>query len=1030
MSRSFRFVPPEPRADVLVRPRLLRSLVGRWEHRVTSVVGGAGLGKTTLLAQAVAENRLAPRGVDVWIGVEPGDSDAAGLAAAVVVALAGETEGAATVTRVEGGSDPEAVAGLVWRRSPVEVCLLFDDIHLLPEGSAGASWLEELVEALPTNGHVVVAGRVPPPLRLARWGARWAMAEIGESGLRFTGEELAAFGAEHGLDRRRLDATGGWPAMAALTANVGAGTAGAYLWEEVLEPLGPDGRHVLAVVSDVGGADDLLAAAAVDRPVELAPVLRDVPLVARSVDGWFVPHDLWREASGLALTRAERGDVRRRAARHLSRRGRFDEAFGLLAELELWDAVPEVLRAACVASERLAVGQMERWLSAIPREVRDSAEGRLLTGLHTAFARPREAVEPLQDAAARCRARGDLDAEVTAIAELTKLAWWRQDLEALAVLGARVFELDSTGHPTVRALAAFGRALLADMVGDDGAVLAELDSIEPSALDASWRVHVDFMRAVVHQESGDIDLALDLVERSLPGTSPMNRYVLDAVRLVSRWKQGRIDEVVAEVPSVIAAARQTGVRYNLYLGLAMASTLYAHAGDPTSARACFEESLAYAPPLTNGHLTVQLALAVAAIELAEGDEAAAAAALEDAVATHGLHQPGDRRAWINAIALSYVLVPETRKHWDDAALRGPMALARATARAVVAARVQHAGDRPLPVDLEVDDPVAVRGVLHVRLAAELALALSTVGRPQGRELLERLGPAGRTAVRDISRSARHTRPAKALLAAVPTPPTRPTYLGVLGLLAIRRDGPVGEEVLHPARRRQRVLSLLAFLVEHRQSTRGAIAAALWPDLDARAANNNLGVNLTHVLQLLDPGRHSGDPSYVLRLDGPSVRLVTGEHLRVDVDEFDRHLAAAGRAEADAAPSLVLEHHLAAADLYRGDLHADVPDAGWFAVAREHYRARFVRTAVRAGQLLLGRSDDEQAEALARRALAVDQWNEDAYAILVVAALARGDRSAAHQWLTRCLEAVADLGLQPSVATQQLRRRLLGIADPP
>jgi DNA-binding SARP family transcriptional activator len=326
--------------------------------------------------------------------------------------------------------------------------------------------------------------------------------------------------------------------------------------------------------------------------------------------------------------------------------------------------------------------------------------------------------------------------------------------------------------------------------------------------------------------------------------------------------------------------------------------------------------------------------------------------------------------------------------------------------------------------------VAVRGVLHVRLAAELALALSTVGRPQGRELLERLGPAGRTAVRDISRSARHTRPAKALLAAVPTPPTRPTYLGVLGLLAIRRDGPVGEEVLHPARRRQRVLSLLAFLVEHRQSTRGAIAAALWPDLDARAANNNLGVNLTHVLQLLDPGRHSGDPSYVLRLDGPNVRLVTGEHLRVDVDEFDRHLAAAGRAEAGAAPSLVLEHHLAAADLYRGDLHADVPDAGWFAVAREHYRARFVRTAVRAGQLLLGRSDDEQAEALARRALAVDQWNEDAYAILVVAALARGDRSAAHQWLTRCLEAVADLGLQPSVATQQLRRRLLGIADPP
>ena len=1014
---------------MLLRPRLLRSLAGRWEHRVTSVVGGAGLGKTTLLAQAVAENRLAPRGVDVWIGAEPGDADAGALAAAVVAALADGTQGSAPVNWAEGGSGPEAVAGLVWRRSPVEVCLVFDDIHLLPESSPGASWLEGLVEALPANGHVVVAGRVPPPLRLARWRVRRAVVEIGEPDMLFTDEELTAFGAEHGLDPRRLGSTGGWPAMAALTAKVGAGTAGTYLWEEVLEPLGPEGRHVLAVVSNVGGADGELAAAAVGGPVELASLLRDVPLVALAADGWFVPHDLWRDAPGLTLTPAEHGDVRRRAAWHLSRRRRFDEAFDLLAELQLWDAVPQVLRAACVASERLAVGEMERWLSALPPEVRSSAEGSLLTGLHAAFTRPREAVVPLQDAAARCRSRGDLDAEVTAIAELTKLAWWRQDAEALAELGARIFELDGTGHPTAQALAAFGRALLADLIGDDCAVLAELDSIEPSALDASWRVHVDFMRAVVHQESGDLALALELVERSLPGTGPVNRYVLDAVRLVSRWKQGRIDEVVAEVPSVIAAARRTGVRYNLYLGLAMASTLYAHAGDPTTARACFEESLAYAPPLADGHLTVQLALAMAAIELVEGDEAAAAAALQDAVATHGLHQPGDRRAWTNAIALSYVLVPETRKHWDAAALRGPMALARATARAVVAARERPAGDRPLLVEMEVDDLVAVRGVLHVGLAAELALALSTVGRPQGRALLELLGSAGRTALRDIAaRSAGHARQAKALLAAVPAPPTRSTYIGVLGPMAVRRDGPAGEEVLHPARRRRRVLSLLAFLVEHRRTTRGTIAAALWPDLDARAANNNLAVNLNHLLQLLDPGRHRGEPSCLLRLDGPGVRLVTGEHLGVDVDEFDRHLTAAGRAEADAAPSLVLEHHLAAANLYRGELYADLPDAGWFGVNREHYRTRFVRAAVRAGQLLLGRGDDGQAEALARRALAVDQWNEDAYAILVVAALARGDRSAAHQRLTRCLEAVADLGLQPSDTTQQLRRRLHGTTD--
>jgi len=76
MPRSFRLLPPEPRPDLLARPRLMRTLLGRWECRVTSLVGGAGLGKTTVLAQAIAENRLAPRGEDLWFGLETHDADA------------------------------------------------------------------------------------------------------------------------------------------------------------------------------------------------------------------------------------------------------------------------------------------------------------------------------------------------------------------------------------------------------------------------------------------------------------------------------------------------------------------------------------------------------------------------------------------------------------------------------------------------------------------------------------------------------------------------------------------------------------------------------------------------------------------------------------------------------------------------------------------------------------------------------------------------------------------------------------------
>jgi DNA-binding SARP family transcriptional activator len=181
--------------------------------------------------------------------------------------------------------------------------------------------------------------------------------------------------------------------------------------------------------------------------------------------------------------------------------------------------------------------------------------------------------------------------------------------------------------------------------------------------------------------------------------------------------------------------------------------------------------------------------------------------------------------------------------------------------------------------------------------------------------------------------------------------------------------------------------------------------------------------------LLDPSRASGEPSYLLRLDGQTIRLVTGEHLQLDVDEFDRHRALAAEAEHDSGPSLALEHHLAAVELYRGDLYLDAGEAEWLALPREQYRVRLVRSAIRAGQLLLAQGRLDQAEAVAHRALRVDRWAEEAYAVLVGAALARQNRSGARRLFTRCVDALADLGVEPSEATLQLQRRLVAPEAP-
>ncbi|MGH2477433.1 MAG: BTAD domain-containing putative transcriptional regulator, partial [Candidatus Limnocylindrales bacterium] len=284
MPRSFRFEPPEPRPGSLTRPRLLVTVLGRWEHRVTSVVGGPGMGKTTLLAQAVAENRLAPRGEDVWIGLEQADADGVALARDVLAAAAGEGgdvgEGAITGT-TDDVPEPATVADTVWRRAPTPVCLVVDDAQWLPPGSAGATWLIALVDALPANGHVLLASRSSPAVPLARLASQGALLGVSEDDLRFTEDELSEFAAGRGLATGRLDDASGWPAMAELAASVGDDMAGDYLWEDVLEPLGPERRHVLAVVTDLGGADAGLAAAALGAPIDLAGALDGVPLVAR-----------------------------------------------------------------------------------------------------------------------------------------------------------------------------------------------------------------------------------------------------------------------------------------------------------------------------------------------------------------------------------------------------------------------------------------------------------------------------------------------------------------------------------------------------------------------------------------------------------------------------------------------------------------------------------------------------------------------------------------------------------------------------
>jgi LuxR family transcriptional regulator, maltose regulon positive regulatory protein len=1044
MPHSFRFDPPEPRSGSLTRPRLLRALLARWERRVVTVVGGPGLGKTTLLAQSVAENRLAPRGVDVWIGAEVADADGDGLARDVAAALAvAASDASGSGEGRDGGADPavtpsaRAVADAVWRRAPVEVCLFFDNVHQIPPGSAGATWLTELVEAMPVNGHVLMSSRARLPVPVARMVASGTLEQLDEGDLRFTDDELADFAARRGVPPQRLAGTGGWPAMAELAAAVDRDLGGEYLWEEVLTPLGASRRRALAVVCDLAGADDALASDALGAPIDLGVALAGIPMVAGGADGWREPHPLWQTVRALKLEADDRERIRRRAIDHLVSRQRYDDAMTLAQGAGLDDVVPQVLRAACVSGARPSAGQIERWLATSPQSVRSSPGGQLASALRASLVAPGEAISLLRDAATRLRQEGDVDGELVAIANVGRLTWWSQDRSQLVDVGHRVGELDAAGHPFAHSLAALGVGIFSDLAGDDAGALAAIDDVAPGTLDEAWQAMAGWLKATVLAGMGDAAAARAIVDGFPPVADPNFVLTLEGLRLTTRWMLGEVDEVVAGLSDLIGRVRAVNMTQNLAVLLSGSSRIHSQLGDVPRARQLLDEAATVLGPEA-GDPIVRLAAAEASLQLAEGDDDGAAATLAKTLDLRGLGAGVDRRTWRLTLPLTYVLVPSSRDEWDAAPLRGFLATARELAAAVVAARALRSGSGAGPGSgseasaaevrlrtLDLPPTGVVRAALHHRLAAELAVGLESVDHPGAPALLEAVGSVGRAAVRDVAAgtgSSRRARSARALLAAVPAPPPAVTELALLGPLTVRRDG---RDVDDPALRRERLRALLAYLVSHRDTTRAAIMAALWPDLDERAAANNLRVTFTYVHKLLEPWRSAGESAFYVRTAGPRVQLVTGEWLRIDVDAFDEHVAAASRAEADGTPSLALEHHLAAAALYRGELHADVPEAEWNALERDHYRSRFVAAACRAGQLLAARGDMDDAEAVARRAIAVDQWAEDAYAVLVSTALARGDRSAARHSLDRCLAALADLGVEPSEETQRLRRRLRG-----
>ena len=912
--------PPHLGHGVLLRPRLLADTLRRFDTRVVCITAPAGFGKTTLLAQAVHENGLARRGHDVWVTCLAGDAVRSQLLEGLTHALDRPDEVAADVTTIT-----EAVLS----RAPVPVALILDDVHEIPAGSDGAALLDELVDQLPANGHLVLAGRTDPPIRLTRLLTMGDAIALGESDLRLRPEELIALAHLRGLEADALLPSGGWPALASLSASTGHGVAERYMWEEVLARLSVGQQRALATLALLDGGDAALVEGATGIPVDLH-ALSTVPLVERRDDGTLRPHPLWRPALAGVLTDEEAAVVRRRAAATLRERGELARAAELLLpavdDLD-WAELSVVIVAGCFIAQWVTKADLlTRWLGELPPS-RAGEPAALL--LRAAVNRTQQIVgedtRPLLDAAmTKAREIGDARLELAALTHLGHIAWWHDDLPALVALYQRGIALEAEGVPEAAGVVGLGRAMVAQLAHDHETMLAEIERVDPSHLDPGLATGVDWLHARALVALGRGAEAIPIADRAAadPGLA---MQAVRAERVVARWFAGRILEA-ASVLSTMDPADERIPRDRFLLGV-IAAGGNALLGRLEEADRC--QAIAFAargsvegrrPELFLGHTS-------ALILAARGDEEAAGASLRDVFGAAPIDAPLLDVLRV-VLAPVYVMLPERRAEIDAVRVGPDHQRALTVARAFVAARDGNPGDVSFGAE-------QVLSSLGVRWSLELAARTGDL--TLARFVLDVWGQPGRAALREWAAKGPLQGGARTLLKTLPSPPTTGLRLRVLGPMTLERGH---APVTHADWRRERVRSLLAILVNRRRASREVCAAALWPESDAEAALGNLRVTLGYLQKVLEPDRSAGDAPWFVRIDGDNL-LLGDDGLSVDAWELDHLLDEADRSDRGGAPSAALRAYEAALDLWHGDYLVDLYD-DWVGPQRDRVRSAVPR----------------------------------------------------------------------------------------
>jgi LuxR family maltose regulon positive regulatory protein len=394
---------PPVRREFVPRPRLFARLDDGTQQKLTLISAPAGFGKSTLVAEWLAQ-RLSHA---AWVSLDEGENDPGQFWTYIIAALQRVDrdvgiEAEEILNSAQLRTTQPVVISLLndLAQLPDNLILILDDYHLI-ETQQIHEMLDFLLEHQPPNCHLVLITRVDPPLPLARLRAHGQLAEIRAADLQFTEHEVFTLlnrVMQLNLTSRQISAltvrTEGWAVglhLAALSLRNAVAVdafieqfTGShqfvldYLTEQVLRGLPESRRRFLLQTSILDWFNEPLCRAVMGDTVEndALSALRssNLFLFALDVHGeWFRYHHLFAELLRALLQRdhPERlADLHRNASAWFAAEGFIDEAVKhALRSGDMAYAKDQIVQHWSAMAHQGKISTVLRWLDALPADL-------------------------------------------------------------------------------------------------------------------------------------------------------------------------------------------------------------------------------------------------------------------------------------------------------------------------------------------------------------------------------------------------------------------------------------------------------------------------------------------------------------------------------------------------------------------------------------------------------------------------------------------------------------------------------------